>query len=95
MKNIYYLLVIICLLVSCSSKNCDKNKSEYEEGFYGGQTCRTVGASGTCSQYLSKMQEGGQYGCYLSCSECKDCYCEGWNDGYSGNNNKYPDEDSK
>lgn len=95
MKSIFYLLISLCFFTSCSQTNCDKNKSAYEEGFWGGKTCSTTGVSGSCSQYLKSMQDGGQYGNYATCSDCEDCYCEGWNDGYKGNKNRYPEEDKE
>lgn len=82
---IYIVSLSFFLLASCSSPNCENNKSEYQEGYAAGKLTKTMGGAGSCRDYVNSYNE--QTG--RNTMHATDCFCDGFEDGLNGRSAKY------
>ena len=68
-----------------SSSNCENNRYEYEEGYASGKLTKTMGGSGSCSEYVRSYN----YQTGRNTMHATDCFCEGFEDGLNGRSAKY------
>ncbi|MCB9188040.1 MAG: hypothetical protein H6599_02040 [Flavobacteriales bacterium] len=76
---------ILCLSISCTP-DCKDDVSSYKSGYSAGRLVKVSGESYSCSSWADGMAEQGLN------VDANDCYCAGFNDGKSGNENKYDKE---
>jgi len=68
-----------------SSKNCDDNQFEYQDGFAAGKLTKIMGGFGSCKDYVKSYN----YETGRNTLHATDCYCEGFKDGLNGKPEKY------
>jgi len=73
------------ILYSCSSTNCENNKSEYQDGYASGKLVKVMGGSGSCGAYVDSYNEKTG----RNTLRATDCFCEGYKDGLNGSTAKY------
>ena len=81
-KVLHYgcISVFTFIINSCSSPNCENNKSEYQNGNDAGKTVKILGGSGSCSSYVdSYNSETGR-----NMLKATDCFCSGFDDALEG-----------
>ena len=66
------------------SSKCENNRYEYQEGYAAGKLTRTMGGSGSCSDYMSSYNNETGRNKYTT-----DCFCKGFKDGVNGDPAKY------
>lgn len=76
---------------SQKTTDCSNSKGSYSSGYAAGKLCKLLGDYSSCESYVEKYNyETGRN--ILSTNEC---YCEGFNDGKSGNPEKYKTTNSE
>lgn len=72
---------------STSSKevDCSNSKDSYNSGYSMGSLCRTMGDYSSCESFVNSYN----YETGRNILVASDCYCEGFDDGADGNENKY------
>jgi hypothetical protein len=68
-----------------SSSNCENNQYEYQEGYASGKLTRTMGGTGSCSEYVRSYN----YQTGRNTMHATDCFCDGFEDGLNGRSAKY------
>jgi hypothetical protein len=81
MKKYLFELMILSSFVACTP-DCSEDKSSYDDGYTHGKIA-TYDDSQSCSSYVEAMSNEG-----INLSG-NSCFCEGFNDAKSGNENKY------
>lgn len=66
------------LMYSCATIDCSSDTSSYQDGYASGKLVKAMGEYGTCSEFLESAGKKGT-----------DCFCDGYEDGLSGNPSKY------
>lgn len=79
------LIWIIGRSTFSSSSNCENNQYEYQEGYAAGKLTRTMGGSGSCSEYVNSYN----YQTGRNTMHATDCFCDGFEDGLNGRSSKY------
>lgn len=85
LNNLILIGISILAATSCTP-DCKDDVSSYNSGYSGGKLMKVTGASGSCSDYANGMIDQGFN------VDANDCYCAGFNDGKSGNENKYKND---
>jgi hypothetical protein len=76
---------------SQKTTDCSNSKGSYSSGYAAGKLCKLMGDYSSCESFVEKYNyETGRN--ILSANEC---YCEGFNDGKSGNPEKYKTTNSE
>lgn len=87
-KNVFRLImkiqyvfigVLLMSILGACSVDCSKQEGQYDDGFNSGKLLRIVGTSASCDEWAEEM----------GMSTPTDCFCEGFNDGKAGRDNKY------
>jgi hypothetical protein len=82
-NQIKTIVTLMIAISSCSSPDCKDDVSSYNEGYSSGHLVKVSGESHSCSSWAEGMANQGLN------VDSNDCYCAGFNDGKSGNENKY------
>lgn len=82
MKKIIIPIIAFALITTSCSPDCTDDKSSYNSGYTHGKIS-SHGGSQSCSSYVDAMSNEG-----INLSG-NSCFCAGFSDGKSGNENKY------
>lgn len=75
---------LFLLLGSCSSPNCENEKSDYINGYAQGSITRSLGGvSGSCKDWVDSYNDASG-----SNKIATDCFCDGFSDGVNGDESK-------
>jgi len=84
MKKCLILLIVGVLFLCSCGKNCADKGGEYRDGYSNGQIVSFSSENISCEKWIEKMNWNE--------SKATNCWCEGFNDGKSGKENKYPEK---
>jgi hypothetical protein len=86
----YYLptLLVMLIYMNFGKKDCSKHASAYSDGYQIGATDKVSGMHVGGNITLSKLNQNGIYPNVASDAD-KDCFCSGYEDGFSGTKNEY------